>query len=167
MVSMFGRRQPETDAVAEAHRRLLATGATVATAESLTGGRLAALWTSVPGVSATFRGGVVAYASDVKISVLGVPESLVEAHGVVSAECARAMATGIRRLLRSDYALATTGVAGPDRQEDKPAGTVFVGLATPDDVRAAALELPGDRSAIQGQTCSRAVELLLGVLDAR
>lgn len=164
---MFGRRQPSTDTVTEAHRRLLAAGATVATAESLTGGRLATLWTSVPGVSATFRGGVVAYASDVKVSVLGVPESLVEAHGVVSAECARAMATGIRRLLRSDYALATTGVAGPDRQEDKPAGTVFVGLATPDDVQAVALELPGDRGAVQDQTCARAVEALLGVLDAR
>ncbi len=104
------------------HALLRSAGASVATAESLTGGRLAALLTSVPGASATYVGGVVTYATELKQSLLGVPEALVAEHGVVSAPCARAMAAGVRGLTGSTYALATTGVAGPDRQEGQAAG---------------------------------------------
>jgi nicotinamide-nucleotide amidase len=140
--------------------RLAEAGATVATAESLTGGRLAAELTEVPGSSAVYAGGVVSYATNVKTGVLGVPSEVVDAHGVVSAECARAMADGVRRLLATTYALATTGVAGPEEQEGKPVGTVYVGVAGPEGVTATALALAGDRGAIQAATVDAAVSAL-------
>ena len=142
--------------LAELRRR----GATLATAESLTGGRLAALVTGVPGASRSYRGGVVAYATDVKQQVLGVPAELVDRHGVVSAECARAMAEGVRAALGATYAVSTTGVAGPDQQEGKPVGTVYVGVAGPDGGGVTALELVGDRQAVQERTCREAVSAL-------
>ena len=138
---------------------------TLSVAESLTGGRLAAAVTAVPGASAVFLGGVVSYATDLKVRLLGVPASLVEQHGVVSAECARAMATGVRDLTGSTYALSTTGVAGPDSQEGHPVGTVFVGLAGPDGVVAESLVLPGDRLQVVDETVRRAVATLVGRLD--
>ncbi len=117
----------------------------------------AALLTEIPGSSEVFRGGVVAYATDVKIAVLDVPEAVVEQYGVVSAECARAMARGVRRLTGATYGVSTTGVAGPDEQEGKPVGTVYVGVAGPDGDSAVALELVGDRASIQDRTCREAV----------
>lgn len=138
---------------------------TLSVAESLTGGRLAAAVTAVPGASAVFLGGVVSYATDLKVRLLGVPASLVEQHGVVSAECARAMATGVRDLTGSTYALSTTGVAGPDSQEGHPVGTVFVGLAGPDGAVAESLVLPGDRLQVVDETVRRAVATLVGRLD--
>jgi PncC family amidohydrolase len=135
-------------------------GATLATAESLTGGRLAARITTVPGASRTFLGGVVAYASDAKQHLLGVPAELVARHGVVSAECARAMAEGARAALGATWAVSTTGVAGPDEQEGKPVGTVFVGVAGPAGTTVVALELVGDRDAVQERTCREAVSAL-------
>lgn len=151
-------------AAAQVHALLQEHGATVATAESLTGGQLAARLTSVPGASSSYVGGVVSYATSVKTRVLGVSVDLVERRGVVSAECARAMADGVRRLLGSTYALSTTGVAGPDAQDGRPPGTVFVGLAGPHGVVDLALELAGDRGEIQAATCEAALEGLLGVL---
>ena len=147
------------------HALLRSAGASISTAESLTGGRLAALLTSVPGASATYVGGVVTYATELKRSLLGVPEALVAEHGVVSAPCARAMASGVRALTGATYALATTGVAGPDRQEGHPPGTVFVGVAGPDGDRAVLLQLAGDRAAVQDQTCRAAVGLLGAILS--
>jgi nicotinamide-nucleotide amidase len=146
---------------------LRAAGETLATAESLTGGQLAAVITGVPGVSAAYLGGVVSYATELKISLLGVPAELVEAHGVVSAECAMAMATGVRRLTGSTWALSTTGVAGPTEQEGKPVGTVYVGLAGPGLIEAIALNLDGDRPTIQAQTCDGALGALEAVLNER
>ena len=125
---------------------LTARGATVATAESLTGGRLVASLTSVPGASACVTGGVVAYATRVKVDVLGVPADLVAEHGVVSGECAAAMATGVRALLGTTYAMATTGVAGPEGVETR------------------LLALRGDRSAVQEATCQHALSVLEGML---
>lgn len=150
---------------ARLHDLLRRDAATVATAESLTGGRLAALLTGVPGASATYVGGVVTYATELKVSLLGVPPALVEEHGVVSAQCARAMATGMRALSGATYALSTTGVAGPDRQEGHPPGTVYVGVAGPSGSSAVALELVGDRETVQERTCAEAVALLLAILD--
>lgn len=152
---------PSPEALLDALRT---TGATLATAESLTGGRLAAAFTAVPGSSTVFRGGVVAYASDLKVALLGVPEAVVAEHGVVSAECARAMAEGVRARLGATYGMATTGVAGPDPQEGKPVGTVHVAVAGPDGVVAAALELVGDRASIQQRTCTEALSVLSGML---
>ncbi len=137
---------------------------TLAVAESLTGGRLAAAVTAVPGASAVFLGGVVAYATSLKTSVLGVPHQVVAEHGVVSAECARAMAVGVRDLTGASYALSTTGVAGPDTQEGHPVGTVFVGLAGPGGTRVAALRLTGDRLAIADGTVQAAVGALIDFL---
>lgn len=132
----------------------------MATAESLTGGRLGALLTSVPGASATYRGGVIAYATELKVALLGVPQALVDAYGVVSAPCAAAMAEGVREVMASTYAVATTGVAGPDLQEGHPAGTVFVGLSGPRGTTTLALELVGDRSSIVERTCREALSAL-------
>lgn len=146
------------------HVLLHERGLTVATAESLTGGRLAALLTAVPGASATYVGGAVAYASELKVSILGVSPAIVEEYGVVSAECAVAMASGARALTGASYALSTTGVAGPERQEGHPPGTVFVGVAGPDDVTALALELVGDRATIQDRTCVEALSALADIL---
>jgi nicotinamide-nucleotide amidase len=139
-------------------------GATVATAESLTGGLLAGLLTGVAGASAVFVGGVVSYATSVKQDVLDVPASVVETDGVVSAACAEAMASGVRELLGTTYAVSTTGVAGPETQEGKPVGTVHVGLAGPDGVRSVRLDLAGDRAGIREATCVAAMAELLSAL---
>ena len=144
--------------------RLRGLGATLATAESLTGGRLAASLTGVAGASRVYRGGVVAYATEVKQELLGVPPELVARHGVVSAECARAMAEGARAALGATWALSTTGVAGPDQQEGKPVGTVFVGVAGPGGAAVTALELVGDRLTVQERTCREAISALAASL---
>jgi len=129
----------------------------VSTAESLTGGALAAALTAVPGASATYLGGVVAYATDVKVAVLGVPEDLVERHGVISAACAIAMARGVRDLTGATYGVATTGVAGPTAQESKPVGRVYVGLCGPVSALAVPLELVGERAVIVEATVTAAL----------
>ncbi len=104
---------------------------TLSVAESCTGGELGMRITSVPGSSAYFLGGVVAYANDVKTQQLGVDPQLIEAHGAVSEECADAMAAGCRNCFQSDYALSVTGIAGPDGgSEDKPVGSTYIGLAS-------------------------------------
>jgi len=153
----------EPDAV-EALMLLGAAGATLATAESLTGGRLAAVVTAVPGASVSYVGGYVTYATALKESLLDVPHELVERYGVVSSECARAMAEGCRRATGATYAVATTGVAGPDPQEGKPVGTVFVGIAGPDGTETLAMELVGDRHQIQDRACREALSALCGTL---
>jgi nicotinamide-nucleotide amidase len=135
-------------------------GLTVATAESLTGGGVGALITSVPGSSAVYAGGVIAYASRLKVELLGVPDALVETHGVVSARCARAMATGVRRALGVDVGLSTTGVAGPDPQEGKPAGLVYVAVADDAGEEVRELRLDGDRAAVRRATTREALGLL-------
>lgn len=139
---------------------LRATGATLATAESLTAGLVAATLASVPGASDVLRGGLVAYATDVKIGVLGVDAELVDRYGVISAECARAMAVCARDLLSATWAVSATGVAGPDRQEDQPAGTVFVGVAGPAVESARPLSLSGDRNAVRRATVLEALAFL-------
>ncbi len=146
------------------HALLQARGETVATAESLTGGRLAAALTAVPGASRSYLGGVVAYATSVKEVLLGVPDSLVAEHGAVSAECALAMARGATTVTGATWAVATTGVAGPDAQEGHPPGTVHVGLVGPGVSTALALELVGGREAIQDRTCLEALSALAGML---
>jgi nicotinamide-nucleotide amidase len=152
------------DPVERVHRLLRTAGHTVATAESLTGGRLAAELTGVAGASDVYVGGVVTYATELKASLLGVSERIIAEHGVVSPECAQAMAVGVRALTGATYGVATTGVAGPAAQEDKPPGTVFVGIAGPDVVAAVALELRGKRAQIQDRTCQEALTAFEQVL---
>ena len=157
---------PDLDVLARDVLAALARrGATVATAESLTGGQLAAAITAVPGASASYVGGVVSYATQVKVSVLGVSAELVAAFGVISRECASAMARGAAALTGATYALSTTGVAGPDPQEGHPPGTVYVAVVGPFGQEVLALDLAGDRAAIQDQTCRAALSALGGILD--
>jgi len=160
---MKRRSTPDVEA-ADALILLRAAGSTLATAESLTGGRLAAAVTSVPGASVSYLGGFVTYATELKEALLGVPHELVEQYGVVSGECARAMATGCRAVTGATYALATTGVAGPDPQEGKPVGTVFVGLSGPEGETVLTMELVGDRHRIRDRACREALSALCGIL---
>jgi nicotinamide-nucleotide amidase len=141
-------------------RVLVERGLTLATAESLTGGGVGALVTSVPGSSAAYVGGVVAYASRLKVQLLGVPDDVVEQCGVVSARCARAMAEGVRRTLGADLGVSTTGVAGPDSQEGKPAGMVFVAVADRQGQEVRELRLDGDRAAVRRATAEAALKLV-------
>jgi nicotinamide-nucleotide amidase len=143
---------------------LVRRGETVATAESLTGGLLSARLTDVRGASRSFVGGVVSYATRVKVSALGVPADLVEQHGVVSEACAVAMASGVRDRLDATWGLATTGVAGPDAQEGRPVGTVWVAVAGPGRVEARELALDGDRWAIREASCDAVLSVLDGIL---
>jgi PncC family amidohydrolase len=158
--------QLPTDQVmgATLHAELVRVGATLATAESLTGGALADLVSASPGASDAYLGGVVSYATSVKTGLLGVSEETVESHGVVSAECAEEMAARVRKLIGADFALSTTGVAGPTEQEGKPVGTVFVGVAGPDGASAHELALSGGRAEIRHDTCRAAIDLLLKAL---
>ncbi len=138
-------------------------GRTLGLAESLTGGLVASRLVNVVGASTWFRGAVVSYASDVKYKVLGVPEG-----PVVSPEAARAMAEGARRVLGADVGLAITGVAGPDPQDGQAPGTVYVGLALPDQpTEAAALSVPGDRDRVRQYATISALDLLRRRLGAR
>lgn len=110
---------------------LTAAGGTVAVAESLTGGAVLATLVAVPGASAALRGGVVAYATDLKATLLGVPADLLAGRGAVDPDVARAMAAGVRERLDADWGLATTGVAGPDPQDGRPPGTFHVAVIGP------------------------------------
>jgi nicotinamide-nucleotide amidase len=149
---------------ATVHAELLRRKATLATAESLTGGALGDLISASPGASETYLGGVVSYATEVKTGVLGVRQATVDEHGVVSAECAREMAERVRGLLGTDWGVSTTGVAGPTEQEGKPVGTVFVAVAGPDGTRHSQLDLDGDRAEIRQQACVSAAKLVLDAL---
>jgi nicotinamide-nucleotide amidase len=141
---------------------LKARGATVATAESLTGGLLAATIVDVPGASVVFRGGIVPYATDLKASLVGVDQDLLDAQGPVAADVAAALATGVRERCGADYGVATTGVAGPDPQDGHPPGTVYIAVAGPSGVPTVRqLALPGDRTAVRAGTVDAALELLL------
>ncbi len=142
-------------------RLLAARGATVATAESCTGGLLGAALTDVPGSSAWFRGGLVCYADDLKTSLAGVSGDLLRAHGAVSEQVARALADGARNACSSDFGLGITGVAGPDGGSlEKPVGTVHIALADADAGRAVKLDWPGDRELIRRRAVTVALDLL-------
>ncbi len=140
---------------------LTGRGQTIGTAESLTGGLLCAALVDIPGASAVVRGAVVAYAREVKTDVLGVAGSIVDQHGTVSAETARAMAERARAVLGADWAIATTGVAGPDPAEGQAPGTAYVAVAGPERVVDRRLVLDGDRDAVRAGTVRAAVVLAL------
>lgn len=152
--------------VADIHRRLRERQETVACAESLTGGLLAAALTDRSGASSVFRGGVVVYATDTKATLAGVPPEVLAEHGPVSEPTARALAAGIRERLGATYGLATTGVAGPDQQDGIAVGTVYLGLAgTGQPVRVRRLELAGDRGQIRRNTVVTALQWLSSTVE--
>mgnify|MGYP000391709145 CR=1 FL=1 len=134
---------------------------TLSTAESFTGGRIAESITSIPGASAYFKGTIVSYATETKIQVLGVKPALIEAHSVVSAEVAKAMAENVKKLMESDYALATTGNAGPTKGDsDAEVGTAFIAVATPKRTIVEEFMMGNQRERIVQKSVNKAFELL-------
>ena len=158
--------RPAVDPTAELIAELTRRGLRIAVAESLTGGLVVAELTRIPGASLVVSGGIVAYDTELKRTLLGVAAELLEREGAVHPEVARQMAAGVRRALAvdgraADVGVSTTGVAGPDPQDGKPPGTVFVGVAFAGEVEAIALELSGDRTAIRTATVGVALDEVL------
>ena len=148
----------------EVLRLLTASGRTVAAAESLTGGLVAAALTDVPGSSTAFRGGVVAYATELKAQLLGVDSRMLARHGPVYAPVAVAMAEGVRERLDATVGVATTGVAGPDPADGFPPGTVHIAVSLADDTVVRTMALAGNRDEVRRLTVERTLGLLLGRL---
>jgi len=148
--------------IGRVHRNLVDRGMTVAVAESCTGGLLGAALTERPGSSAYFLGGIQAYANSVKEQLLGVSHETLLSFGAVSEEVASEIALGVQRLTGSDWALSTTGIAGPDGgSEEKPVGTVWVSVADSAAVYSHKLLLDGDRSNVRNHTVLEALSMLL------
>ena len=137
------------------------SGLTLALAESCTGGMIAARVTDVPGCSAWFKGGIVAYSNEVKQQLLQVSGTLLEQYGAVSEAVARGMAEGVRRIVGSDLSLAVTGIAGPDGgTSEKPVGTVYIALADQGGCEVIRCHFDGDRAAIRQQTVEKGLLML-------
>ena len=142
-------------------RLLTQQNKTIATAESCTGGKIAQLLTSVSGASKYFKGSVVSYATETKISVLGLSTALINEHGVVSEAVAKEMALSIKRIMKTDYAIATTGNAGPTKEEgNAEVGTVFIALATPNEVIVTEYNFGQPREKVIDRTVIKSLELL-------
>jgi nicotinamide-nucleotide amidase len=133
----------------EVARICLEKGWRIAVAESCTGGLLGGRITSVPGSSAYFVGGVLAYSNSLKISLLRVEPEVIERHGAVSGEVARAMAEGVVTLTDADAGISITGVAGPEGSDQKPPGTVYVAVRTPGGTAVRRFHFDGDREAVR------------------
>lgn len=145
---------------AEVVRLLAERGETLSVAESLTGGLLGAVITSVPGASTVFVGGIVPYATVQKTALLGVDAALLRRVGAVHRLVAEQMAVGVRQRLGTTYGLATTGAAGPDPQDGRAPGTVCLAVAGPHGTHSAELRLPGDRETVRAATVGAALALL-------
>ncbi|MEU9148318.1 CinA family protein [Streptomyces sp. NPDC048349] len=145
---------------AQVLRLLAERDQTLAVAESLTGGMVAAELTAVPGASRSFRGSVTAYATELKHRVLGVDAGLLAAQGAVNAQVAAEMAAGVRGVMGASWGIATTGVAGPDPQDGQPVGTVFVAVEGPEVRKTARLRLNGSRAEIRRESARTVLELL-------
>ncbi len=137
---------------------------TLASAESLTGGLVAATLVEIPGVSTVYRGGLVVYATELKATLAGVPEKLLEERGPVDAEVAAELADGARDRCGADWGLATTGVAGPEPQDGKPVGLVYIAVAGPTGRQVRELRLIGNRAAIRTESVTAVLQLLTDVL---
>jgi nicotinamide-nucleotide amidase len=142
-------------------RLLTSQNKTIATAESCSGGKIAQMLTSVAGSSNYFRGSVVSYATDTKIDILNVPSKTINDFSVVSAEVAKAMAIGVQKMMKSDYAIATTGNAGPSKGDSKAeVGTVFIALATPNAVLVEEFNFGQPREKVIDRTSNKALEMM-------
>lgn len=163
---LFAENEATLDSVlAELFKK---TGATLALAESCTGGMIAERITRTAGSSAWFLEGAVTYSNEAKSRMLGVPAELIEAKGAVSQEVAAAMATGARTASGADLAISVTGIAGPDGgSEEKPVGTVFIALADAQGCQVQQHQFPGDRERVRSITCFSALDLLRRHLEAR
>lgn len=146
----------------ETGKLLAQRGETLAVAESCTGGLLAGRITNVPGASAYFLGGIIAYSNAAKVTLLGVPEKIITSKGGVSAECTQAMARGARARLRAGVSLAISGIAGPGGgTPDKPVGLVYVALASPHGTWVEEHRFAGERGENRQAACDAALDLLL------
>ncbi|MEV7693943.1 CinA family protein [Microbacterium sp. NPDC089189] len=164
--SIVDGRRTDAERIVE---RLTDLGWTIAVAESLTGGALCGELVGVPGASAVVRGGIVAYATDLKQRLLGVDALVLELGGAVQAKVARQMADGVRDAAaadgqRVDVGVATTGIAGPESPDGQPVGTVYIGVSTPLGTRVELLQLAGDRASIREQSVRRALRMVLEAL---
>ena len=146
-------------------KRLSERQKSIAVAESSTGGMLGAALTEIPGSSAYFLGGIIAYANAVKVGVLGVPQAVLDTEGAVSAMTAAAMAEGVRKLLKADIGLSITAVAGPGESEYKQAGLTYIGIADPAP-RSVRYRWSGDRWFNRRQSVLAALQLLAPELEA-
>ncbi len=150
------------------HKLLTERGLTLATAESCTGGNIAARFTAMPGASAYFLCGVVSYSNASKHDILGVDPEVIARHGAVSEEVARRMAEGARRISGADYAIATTGIAGPaGGSAEKPVGTVWIAVATPHRTTAILKQCGSDRGQIIDRASAFAISLLRDELNGK
>ena len=137
-------------------------GKTVSTAESLTGGMIGAALTAVPGASAVYKGGIISYVNEIKENILGVSANTLNACGAVSKQTALEMAVGVRKLLKTDYAVSVTGLAGPGGDEfGHEVGTVFIGFAGEKGNLVREYHFAGDRQAVRQQTVLAALALIL------
>jgi nicotinamide-nucleotide amidase len=157
------------DATAELIAELTARHLKIGVAESLTGGLLAAELIRIPGASAVVNGGIVAYDTELKRTLLGVDGGILNVHGAVHSDVAIQMAVGVRTAVavggvRADVGVATTGAAGPDPQDGQAPGTVFIGLSMGTGAWVVSLQLQGDRASIREQTVDRAVEAVRDLL---
>ena len=161
-VGQFYYGSDQTSLIQELVKELKTRNMTISVAESLTGGMFQEQLTTIPGVSQVFRGGVVSYATDIKAKVLHVSAETISQHGVISQQCALEMATNVRTELDSDIGISFTGVAGPDEQEGKPAGTVFIGISYRDGrSHVEPLQLSGSRAQIRIRTVKFGCHYLL------
>jgi nicotinamide-nucleotide amidase len=156
--------RPARDLARQIHTLLQAGGRTVAVAESLTGGLVAAALTDIPGASASFLGGMVTYATQLKAELLGVDGRMLARYGAVYPPVAAAMAAGVRARLGADFGLATTGVAGPEPADGQPVGTVHIAVSAADDTVVRTIALAGTRGQIRRLAVENALGLLLGRL---
>jgi nicotinamide-nucleotide amidase len=157
---IFGFDEDETIEVVLG-RQLISLGKTISIAESCTGGKIAQVLTSVAGASNYFRGSVVSYATDTKVSVLGVSQDTINQYSVVSSQVAKEMALGIQKLMRTDYAIATTGNAGPSKGDaDANVGTVFIALATPNEVIVEEFNFGQPRDKVIDRAVNKAFEIV-------
>lgn len=151
------------------YKLLKSTCSKITFAESLTGGMLTSSLVDVPGSSSVLDGSIVSYSNNVKMCKLNVPEMILNTVGAVSSECAEHMASGVLELMKADYAVSVTGIAGPGGEEPgKPVGTVYIGLATSDGfVTSERFLFEGDRTEVRRRTCDKALELICKLIESR
>ena len=144
--------------------QLKKSGKTLAVAESLTGGGLGAALTEVPGSSEVFLGGITTYSDASKVKLLEIPKRLISKQTAVSEEVAKAMAESVRKIFKSDFAISTTGVAGPGKAFGKSAGSVWLAIATKKEVIAIELSIAGDRATVRKATIESALATFSRIL---
>ena len=149
------------------HHLLIDLRLTVSTAESCTGGLIGAAITALPGSSAYFKGGIIAYANEIKKNILGVSDDILRDFGAVSSECVEAMVRGAQRVCKTDCAIAVSGIAGPDGATAlKPVGLVIIGVAVSGVCKVVENHFDGDRESIRKQVVSTSVDLLCALIES-